>query len=71
MLPTKTKDGMPDPTAETDLDDLVDRFEDAWQSGSPPSLDEYLTPARQRRPLLDVSGPAIPTPGTAARSARA
>jgi serine/threonine protein kinase len=53
MISTTPANGVSVPPEEAYLDEIVDRFEEAWQAGRPPSLDEYVPADGQgRRPLL-------------------
>jgi serine/threonine protein kinase len=40
----------PGPAAGTNLDQLIDRFEEAWQRDTPPRLEDFLPPAACARP---------------------
>jgi WD40 repeat protein len=42
MQPVSVSPGGPASPEGADFDDVIDRFEDAWQTGEPPVLDEYL-----------------------------
>jgi hypothetical protein len=52
MIPTTFAAGTPGPREQADPDDVVDQFEEAWQSGRRPDLDAYLPSGDGRRPLL-------------------
>jgi WD40 repeat protein len=53
MHPTSVANGVPDPREDAGFDDVIDRFEDAWQAGTPPALDDFLPAGDSgRRPLL-------------------